>query len=281
MDFGRAFRYVASRRLCALMEIKALKKEDFIEFCAKLQELESVAEYPYGEDFFKLDHGENYFAFFERLGKSLFHVALVENRVVACASGVLRTVNVENEAFKAWYLCDLKVHPEFRGRHITTKLFTKNLIRNYVKCSRGYAISMNPSKGENRVVKMLLRLPKIPISYAGRLNFYSFDERRAAEFQTNLEAAVGKISYLSLQGKKDLIMKSTASRLPLFHIQHGAMAANGAKSPVEKGTYMICAFEETKLDELLKNNFEISATASILSHRMKPKDWNFILTSDI
>lgn len=264
-----------------MIEIKALKKDNWQEFGARLQELENVAEYPYGDDFFKLNHGENYFAFFERLGNPLFHVALAENRVVACAAGILRTLRVENETIKAWYLCDLKIHPEFQGRQITPKLFTKSFVRNYLKCSRGYAISMNPVKGENRIVKLLMRLPQIPVSYAGKLNFYSFDESQAASIQKDLEAELGKISYLSLKGKKDLIMKSTNLRLPLFHVQHGAMAADAMKTPSEIGTYMICAFENGSLDCLLKNKFPISATASILAHRMNPKDWSFILTSDI
>lgn len=264
-----------------MIEIKALKKDDWKEFGAKLQELESVAEYPYGDDFFKLNHGKDYFAFFERMGEPLFHVALDENRVVACAAGILRTLKIENKTVRAWYLCDLKIHPEFRGRQITTKLFRKNLFRNYLKCRRGYAISMNPATGENRVVKLLKRLPHIPVGYAGKLNFYSFSKDEAASIQENLETELGKISYLSLRGVKELIMKSTDSPLPLFHIQHGAMAADGIESPSENGTYMICAFENGRLDNMLKNRFPISATASILAHRLRSKDWNFILTSDI
>lgn len=264
-----------------MIEIKALKKEDWKAFGSRLQELENIAEYPYGDDFFKLDHGENYFAFFERMGEPLFHVALREDRVIACAAGILRSLEIENKTVKAWYLCDLKVHPEFRGRLVTTLLFKKNLVRNYLKCPRGYAISMNPAKGENRVVKLLMRTSKIPVGYAGKLNFYSFDRTEAANFQKDLESELGEISYLSLKDKKDLIMKSTSARLPLFHIQHGAMAEAGAASPTEEGTYMICAFEESNLDALLKRNFPVSATASILAHRMNPKDWNFILTSDI
>lgn len=264
-----------------MIEIKALKKSDWKLFGASLQELESVAEYPYGADFFRLDHGANYFAFFERMGEPLFHVALDGTRVVACAAGILRTLEIENESTKAWYLCDLKIHPAYRGRQITNKLFKKNLIRNYLKCSRGYAISMNPSKGENRVVKLLKRLPRIPVSYAGQLNFYSFNQNEAANFQKDLEAKLGKISYLSLKGKKDLIMRSDGLPLPLFHIQHGASAENGFDSPTGNGIYMICAFENGSLDNLLKNKFPISATASILTHRMKSKSWDFILTSDI
>ena len=264
-----------------MIEIKSLKKTDWERFGAKLQELESVAEYPYGADFFTLDHGADYFAFFERMGEPLFHVALDGSRVVACAAGILRTVVIENKTIRAWYLCDLKVHPEFRGRQITAKLFRENLFRNYLKCRRGYAVSMNPASGENRVVKLLKRLPRVPVGYAGQLNFYSFDKDEAVGVQRDLEAELGKISYLSLRGKKDLIMKSTGAPLPLYHIQHGAMAAGGIKSPTENGIYMICAFENGSLDNLLAERFPVSATASILAHRLKPKDWNFILTSDI
>ena len=264
-----------------MIEIRSLTNNDFAEFGEQLQKLESIAEYPYGDDFFRLDHGENYFAFFERLGSVLFHIALHQNRVIACAAGVLREINLEGRMIKTWYLCDLKVHPDFRGKQITTKLFTKNLARNYLKCSRGYAVSMNPADGKNAIVNLLRRLPLPLIKYAGKLNFYSFAEDQAKSIHPVLEKILGRISYLSLEGKKDLIMRSTNSRLQLFHIQHGSMAGNGSQSPGEKGTYMICAFENSGLDILLQKNFPVSATASIISHRMVVKDWNFILTSDI
>jgi ribosomal protein S18 acetylase RimI-like enzyme len=264
-----------------MIEIKALAKEDWKTFGAQLQELESVAEYPYGEDSFKLNHGDNYFAFFERLGKPLFHLALTENRVVACAAGILRTLKIEKKEVKAWYLCDLKVHPNFQGQGIPAKLFKQNFFSNYLKCRRGYAISMNSANGKNRVVKLLERFSLVPIRYAGKLNFYSFNQTQAQGFHQKLESKLGKVSYLSLKGKKDLIMKSTGQPLPLFHIQHGAMAAAGIETASEEGTYMICGFENSALDNLLSENFPVSATASILAHRLKPRDWNFVLTSDI
>ena len=264
-----------------MIEIKDLQKKDWQKYSLRLQEFENIAEYPYGDDFFKLDHGENYFAFFERLGEPLFHVALDENRVVACAAGVLRTLEIEEKEVKAWYLCDLKVDKNYALQKLPAQLFKKNLFSNYLKCSRGYAVSMNPAKGKNRVIKLIERFKWIPIRYAGKLNFYSFDQDDARDFHDKLSGELGKISYLSLKGKKDLIMKSTASRLPLFHIQHGAIEKNTMEKPTEDGTYMICSNENSKLDNLLKDRFSVSATASILAHRMNPKDWNFILTSDI
>lgn len=264
-----------------MIEIKVLTRKDWKDFSRKLQAFENAAEYPYGADFFKLDHGENYFTFFERLGESVFHVALDREKIVACAGGVLRSIEIEGKTTKLWYLCDLKVDGGYALEKLPAKLFGENLVSNYLKCSRGYAISMNPAKGKNRVVKLIERFKLIPIRCAGQLNFYNFDQTQAQNFHLKLAAELGTISYLSLKGKKDLIMKSTASRLPLFHIQHGAQAAGNMATPCEHGVYMICAFENTALDNLLKTHFPISATASVLAHRMNPKDWNFILTSDI
>ena len=265
-----------------MIEIKALGRKDWAEFGPRLQAFETRAEYPYGDDYFKLDHGANYFAFFERLGEPLFHVALDETRIAACAAGVLRTLPIDGRETRAWYLCDLKVDKDYALEKLPAKLFRNNLFSNYLKCGRGYAVSMDPAKGRNRVVKLIERFRWIPIRYAGKLNFYSFSQPEAAAFHGRLEDELGRISYLSLRGKKDLIMRSTGARLPLFHIQHGAhAAAAGAEKPSAEGTYMICASENTSLDRLLGERFPVSATASILAHRMQPADWNFILTSDI
>ncbi len=263
------------------MEIKVLTREDWAEFSPRLQAFENVAEYPYGADFFKLDHGTNYFAFFERLGEPFFHVALDGEKIAACAAGVLRTVEIEGEQTKIWYLCDLKVAREYASQKIPAKLFRKNLFSNYLKCPRGYAVSMNPAKGKNRVVKLIERFRWVPIRCAAQLNFYSFDESQARNFHPNLKSELGEISYLSLRGVKDLMMKSTGARLPLFHIQHGVCATPTAQTPEMPGTYMICASENSALDALLKDHFPVSATASVLAHRINPKNWNFILTSDI
>lgn len=73
-----------------MIKIRVLKREDWYEFSPKLQKLENIAEYPYGDDYFKLDHGSDYFAFFRRLGEPVFHVALYEDQAIACGAGILR-----------------------------------------------------------------------------------------------------------------------------------------------------------------------------------------------
>ena len=108
-----------------MIKIKALTQDNWFQYSEGLQKLENIAEYPFGTDFFKIDHGPSYFSFFERLGDPLFQIALVDDRIVACASGVIRAIPVGNRITKSWYLCDLKVHPDFRAQRIPAKLFRK------------------------------------------------------------------------------------------------------------------------------------------------------------
>ncbi len=76
-------------------------------------------------------------------------------------------------------------------------------------------------------------------------------------------------------------MRSSGNRLPLFHIQHGDNARQGFQTPEFDGTYMICATAGFERARLLEERFQVSATASIVAHRMNPTDWNFVVTSDI
>ena len=50
--------------------------------------------YPLGDDFFRIDHGKNYYKFFERLGDMNFGVCLTdENKVIGTACAIKRYIN--------------------------------------------------------------------------------------------------------------------------------------------------------------------------------------------
>lgn len=263
------------------MEILKLTPEDGSEYSEGLQELESVAEYPYGEDFFKINHGSSYFSFFERLGIPFFQVAKSDGKIVAAGCGVLRELRLAQGVLKTWYLCDLKVHPSYRQQRLPAKMFRKNLIKHYLTCPRAYAISMNPSGKDNRVVRLIRKFPFIPIRPVCNLNIYSFAANIILEHRKDIEEITGPISFLSLAGKKDLIMKSTGQVLPLLHIQHGPCRELGMEGPVEGATHMIAAPEKSPLDMVLSSIQSSSATAVVLAYGMKNINWDFILTSDI
>lgn len=61
--------------------------EERARFQPSIAVLEKVAAYPLGNDFFQIDHGVDYFAFFDRLGQVNYYVVLDGNR--GCRSGGL------------------------------------------------------------------------------------------------------------------------------------------------------------------------------------------------
>lgn len=101
--------------------------------------------YPIGDRKFTIRFSDtNYFDFFRSIGNEGLHVVYrAGDRIVgsACARYVRNS----------WYMCDLKVHPDYRGRKITYKLLMKRFIWAWFKSDRGYAISMYP----NEAVKKL------------------------------------------------------------------------------------------------------------------------------
>ncbi len=261
--------------------VRPLGRAERARFAAGVAALEEGVSYPLGDDAFELDHGEDYFAFFDRLGDVVYYLALDGERVAAVGAAILRVVPGAGEA---WYLCDLKVHPAYRGHRVPWKMFSHGFPRYYPRCGRGYGVTMNPPGGrENPVVRLAGRFGKlVSVSADPQLNLYSLDAEEMAAFAPTLQAHRGPLSYLSLAGRKDLILESTGARLPLLHVQHGPCAEDGVAAPVEGHTHMFCAPVGDALDvAAAAEGLAPSATATVLSHRMGGWSWDFILTSDI
>lgn len=283
MDFARRNPSFSNLGASALnFKIISLNKKNRHSWAASLQELESKAIYPLGADFFKIDHGQDYFAFFDRMGEPHFHLAVHENQVVACAAGVLRNLNWKGSTKKVWYLCDLKVHPQFRGHHLPGRLLKKNLFQNYFKCSRTYAISMNPNGGENPVVRIIQKMTWIPIRPVHTLNFFNLNHGQALSACDLLRPSP---QFISLSKKKDLILQSSGRAMQMLHAQFDENGIDHPSPPQKDFDHLFCAIENTSRCHTLKKWTAPFATATVLSHRMsflrEPEDWNFILSSDI
>lgn len=253
------------------------------QFAARISALESHAAYPLGDDFFKIDHGKDYFAFFERLGELAYYAAVDNNSVMGVGAGVLRRIPDKNGSpMRAWYLCDLKVSQEHKGKHIPLKILKHAFPFNYMRCRRGYAISMNPAQGENRVVKLLQRFSWAKLHSAGMLYIYSLTQGQVNQLRHIIETHCGPISFLSIQDKKGIILQSTQQQIPLLHIQHGLCAEQGVQQPIAGCAHMLCAHENSGLFKALTGSGIVpSASATLIQHGLKDANWSFVLTSDI
>lgn len=269
------------------MEFIRIGRDARPEWSERIAGLEAFASYPLGADRFKLDHGQDYFAFFDRLGEVEYWVAVEDENVAAVGCGVLRKVPVGQRALKAWYLGDLKVHPGYRGLRLPLRLLGEAFPRNYLRARRGYAITMNPERGPNRVVPLLARFRWARVAPPVKLLLYSLDERRMTELASAIETHRGPIHFLSLCGKKDLVLQSTGNPMQLLHVQFGPCAepvssAEAFKEPQAGFIHMFCAPEGDELARAVAAaGVDPSATATILHHRMGRSDWRFVLTSDI
>lgn len=265
--------------------IRELHNEEWKVFQSRIADLEKGTSYPLGEDRFEIDHGEDYFAFFTRLGQLHYYVVLDGDRVVAVVAAILRRVPpTSQEKPKAvWYLCDLKVHPEYRGRYLPLSICVHAFPKLYPLSPHAYAISMDTdSERPNRVALMLKRFLLAPMSIATQLGIVSLDAKRMQKVEPTLREHFGCLSYLSLEGKKDIIPQSTRVPMPLLHVQFGPCAEQGQVEPLDGYVHMFCISMDHPLLEVLEHQaIYPSATATVIHHRMEKWDWGFILTSDI
>jgi len=247
--------------------------------------LEKVAAYPLGNDFFQIDHGVDYFAFFDRLGQVNYYVVLDGDRVAAVEAWVLRQVpDHQGEVPRlAWYLCDLKVHPDYQRQLLSLRLLRYAIASNRETCDRGYAISMNPGDDRpNRLVQVFHRFSPIWFCQSTTLGIYSLDAVLMKALEPLLINYRGPISYLSLKGIKDLHLHSNGQVLPLLHVQWGNPTQATTTDPLPGYTHMFCVPENDNLAMILtQQGMQPGAIASVISHGMANNDWRFILTSDI
>lgn len=260
------------------MRIFRITREDLPRYQAQLEALEQRSVYPLGQDSFRLSHGQDYFAFFERMGEVEYWATEDEGKLVAVGCGVLR----ENPP--RWYGSDLKVHPDYRGRHLPLRMVNRLWFRRYLRCGCGYGVAMDPADGREPPTLRLLRHFKfLPMVKVVPLVLYSEDAEGMARARPILEAHRGPLHFVSLLGIKDLVLESTKAPLPLLHVGYGLRVDRRTfAEPQAAHAHMWCTPRGDALHGALEGaGFRVSATASILHHRLGDFDWGRLTTSEI
>jgi hypothetical protein len=246
--------------------------------------------YPLGtNDQFQIDHGYDYFKFFERIGET--HMIAAINKkdiVVAVGCGMLRDINLKyynkNTKNKVWYIGDVKVHKKYRGQHIPWLLLRDSWPLIF-KGARLYGISMNPKDKPNNIVRLGASMPFVPFKVADKLLIFSCDYNEIQRALPIISFNRGSICFVSLLGIKDLILKSTQKPMKLLHLHWGEEKEKSGiiyPNPIKEYVHMFCCPASDPMALQLKNiGIRTDVTATILHYRMDQSDWKFILTSDI
>lgn len=267
------------------IEVKELSPDDRKKWHDAIAKMEKGVRYPIGDDFFEIDHGADYFSFFDRMGKSAMYAAFDGETIAAIGSIVMRSIPPHEglEPRACWYICDLKVSHKYRRNRIPIKMFKAGFPRKYPICPKGYAVSMNPGDGsENPVVRLAGHVKLAPVSVGAHLLFYSLSAEQIRIHRPMIELHRGPISFLSMSGVKDIVLESTQAPMPMLHLQFGPCAQGGSPDPIDDQIHMFCTPSDDPLAEaMLSIGITPTATATVLHHRMGDWDWSFILTNEI
>jgi len=264
------------------MKLVRVTRENLAHWQGELESLEMRSSYPLGGDTFRISHGRNYFAFFERLGDVRYYAWEHDHQLVAVGCGVLR----RNPS--RWYLADVKVRSDFRGQHLPIAMLKRAFLPNWLRCGKGYAVAMNPADGsEPKSVRLMQHFGWIPPSLIASFQLQIFsadvDKMRALLSIVTQQSGLGRPHFVSLKGVKDLILESTKQPLSLLHAKFGdAVDERTFREPQKGSTHMWCCPAQSPLAAALAQAGEApSATATVIQHRLGGFDWRRLDTSEI
>lgn len=244
--------------------------------------LESNIEYPLAEDKFTINHGADYFAFFRRLGKLRFFIALSEENTLAGVIAAVKRPAVAASLANAWYIADLKVMPKFRNLQLPKILFAHLKTLACEKNFCFYGVCMDEANGHNKVVPMLKRSSQFPLDVGPKLSMYNLNAKQMQSLMIEFQNHNQPIGFLSLQGKKDLILQSTQRALPLLHVQSGPFAEYNIQSPKPNYAHLICLpGDHWLLPHIHALGIALFASATPISYGIQTVNWGEVLTSDI
>lgn len=283
---------------------------------AQLHRLEEGIDYPIGDgsDFFTIDHGADYTAFFTGLGDPRFLIAIDGDRLVGSVCGILRKASQGGREFPSVYGSALKLAPEVRG----TGLWKKMLWKGFFLSMRpsflrqwkiGYVAAMMGARGDVMRASKGVHAAKMGTP-AARLSIYFVAPEQLArldptgappppsspglDFSPDAEA-----QWVTTAGKKDLRLRSTGQPWPLVHLPLGphawtpsfaaylqrcgaALIAGGKAGP--------CCFSlDQRLPEqiewLASHGIATDTSCTIYTFRMpggpRPDPWVHLATSQI
>jgi len=258
-----------------MIQVEAIADDLRAKYNSDLLKFEEEFTYPFGKDRFRINHGKDYFNFFDLIGKPYIFVAFDKDKIVGIAIFVLRD-QTENPF---WYICDLKIAPEYRGKGIAELIFLKA-----IKCKsisdKIYGISMDSQMGENKLINFSKKLKHLSLERKETLFFYIVQIKELETISKYIEKRYGPYGFLSLSGTKDLVMQSNQEIYHLLHIVP-EQKSNKELSEIACPDIMFCAESSSlthqKMQEL---GIRHACTASVISNMDLP-NWDWILSSEI
>jgi hypothetical protein len=237
----------------------------------------------FNNDYYVYDYSKDLFKFYERLGNVLMILCKDRsNKIIGTSCSINRKIpNMNNQIVDVWYICSHSFNDIKYSLDLINKYIHIGSYNNY----RGYGILMNEDYKKNKLLKSINKIPNMKLKYGGILLIYSLDYitlYKVLPLITKYKG--GNIYYLSLNGIKDKVMKSTYKSVDILHLQYGYCSdhSNSLNKPLPDYLHMFCCLNtESLVYELAKKGVYPIESGSIIHNNMDDMDWRFILTSDL
>jgi hypothetical protein len=298
------------------MKIDFVDAAHLRQFQEQLRALEGGIEYPIadGADFFTIDHGDDYTAFFTGLGDPRFLIAVEGDRLQGTICGILRRCAQGGKIYPSVYGSDLKLAPEVRGTGLWKKMLWKGFFLSmrpsFLKQWKiGYVAAMQGERGDVMRTAKGMHAAKMGKASA-RLAIYFIEPARLAAIDpagappppssAGLDLSPDATApWMTTAGKKDLRLKSTGKPWPLQHLPLGpshwtpsfaAYLQRCGQALVDGGHPGPCCFSldhrlADHIEHLESRGIHAGATCTVYSFRMpggpRPEPWVHLATSQI
>jgi len=269
-----------------IMEVFELTDSNKTVISQLMSNIDKGVEYPLGDDFFEISHGNNYFSFFEKIGK----VTSVLYGDLKNIEGVFTIVERIIDNNKIHYMCDLK--KKKNSKNIIMVSMAKYYFEKIYKASdMYYAIHMD-KQGEdnNSIVKLLSSyINKYNKKNASKfkqntkkLNLFSLNYEEILKYKKLIENFKGGfLNINNLTGIKEIILKSTNKPMELIHLEFSDKEEIIGKKYINH-TFMFSTLSNSQLsNQLLEKGIQVNATATITNFGMETVDFEFINTGEI
>jgi len=159
--------------------------ERYVTYNQYLKDFESRVSqwYPLGDKMFRLDHGENYFDFFRRMGKPSYYASFDNEKKV---QGTICFIYRKIFRDYVFYVCDLKFDLESRNKGLLKKLLYRTIPSLLLRTNKFYAVSMNEENTPNKILQMEQHIGNnfgINVEHGADLNIYSVDYQTMISIQ--------------------------------------------------------------------------------------------------
>ena len=280
---NKFFKFLSSNKniFSSEYEFIEINEQNIGDFHKPIKDFEIAMEhwYPYGNDYFKINHGENYFYFFQRIGEMRMNIILYKGEIIGTACGVLKKVNGE----LIWYICDLKIKKEHRGIRLPIQLLIKNMDKSKIT-DKAYGISMN-SNSENKILELAQSIPFLNFKKIDNICIYALTYEQIIKVKLILDKIYSEISFINISYCKKLMFKQSNSEFKILHLNFKPINEKKVQvysEPQPDYMHMFCILESNSINKIL-NNIDImpSSTATLIANNMDSFSWDFLTTSEI